>query len=250
MHDELPKKILSLMDLTSLNDNDNDESITKLCQKAVTPFGHVAAVCVYPKFIKRAKHILDGSHVKIASVANFPKGDEPLDRVIYSIKQSITAGADEIDLVFPYQQYLAGQKDEACAFVHKCKITCGDKVLLKVILETGAFHDPQAITYVSHDVLVAGADFIKTSTGKIAEGATLQAATAMLMSIKDLSSDFHHPYGLKVSGGIRTTDQAGQYIELANEIMGHGWVVPRTFRIGASQLLDEIIKELSSAMPA
>jgi deoxyribose-phosphate aldolase len=236
----LPRQILSLIDLTSLNDSDTEESIAALCQKAVTPYGNVAAVCIYPQFVKQAADALMGSGVKIATVANFPQGNASLDPVLTSIYHSILAGAQEIDVVFPYMQYVSGERAAACEFIHACKQKCGSSILLKVILETGAFPDVDLISTASRDVLLAGADFIKTSTGKIAVGATLNAATAMLKAIKELSSRLNRPLGFKASGGIRTMDEAAQYINLADEIMGADWVAPVHFRLGASQLLDTV----------
>lgn len=231
------KKLLSLIDLTSLNDSDSSESITALCQKAVTSLGHVAAVCVYPQFVKKASSLLVGTPVKIATVVNFPHGTDPLDLVSELIQQVVHDGAQEVDVVFPYSEYLAGHKFAARDFIKTCKEQCGEHILLKVILETGALQDPEVIAEVAREAVEAGADFLKTSTGKIAVGATLEAAQAMLMVIKE--SD--RLVGLKVSGGVRTIEQAEKYISLAEQIMGEGWVSPETFRIGASQLADEIL---------
>ncbi|MHB1947972.1 MAG: deoxyribose-phosphate aldolase [Gammaproteobacteria bacterium] len=242
MKDNLPQKLLTLMDLTSLNETDTSQTIAILCQKAVAQDQHVAAVCVYPAFVKQAAESLVGSGVKIATVANFPYGNDPLDIVIASIQQSIGLGAREIDLVFPYTQYLAREVEPVREFIQKSKEACGPNVLLKVILETGALNDPQVIADASRDVILAGADFLKTSTGKYAIGATLPAATVMIMTIKEMTHELNRSIGFKVAGGIRTIEQASQYIVLANQMMGPDWVVPETFRIGASQLLDEILK--------
>lgn len=236
------KKMLTLIDFTSLNENDTEETISVLCQKAVTPLGSVAAVCVYPKFVKQAAQALQGTSVKIATVANFPQGNDPLDDVLATIQQAIQEGAQEIDVVFPYKQYLAGETNDAIDYIKQCKKMCGEKVLLKVILESGAFDDLSILANASRDVLLAGADFLKTSTGKISIGATLPAAKTMLMVIKEMASQLNRPIGFKVSGGVRTVEQANHYIALADEIMGNNWVNPRAFRIGASQLLDSIIK--------
>lgn len=239
------KKILNLIDLTSLNENDTEETTAALCEKAVTQFGSVAAVCVYPKFVKQAVQLLKESSVKIATVVNFPQGNDPLDVVINTIQQSIQDGAQEIDVVFPYTRFLGGETEFASDYIKQCKKTCGKKVLLKVILESGAFSDSQMLANASHVALLAGADFLKTSSGKISVGATLQAAKTMLIAIKEMSPQLNRPLGFKVSGGVRTIDQSNQYIALSGEIMGAGWVTPQTFRIGASQLLDAVIKELA-----
>lgn len=226
--------ILSLIDLTSLNETDNAATTAALCKKALTDHGHVAAVCLYPSWVKQAKSLLANTPIKIATVANFPQGTDPLQQVLDVIQQAIQAGADEIDVVFPYPDYLAGNQTTAFDFIRACKNLCGKTILLKVILETGALTDLTRIAHISDMLCLPGyADFLKTSTGKIAIGATLPAARAILTSIQKAS----RPVGLKVSGGVRTIDQAMQYISLATEIMGSDWVNPRHFRIGASQLV-------------
>lgn len=229
-----PAHILSVIDLTSLNDTDTAETISTLCQKAVTPFGHVAAVCVYPKFVAQVKQQLAKQPVRVATVVNFPTGAEELEDVLRVTQQAIKEGAEEIDLVFPYPDYLRGESAKAYDFVRAVKAACGETVLLKVILETGALQDLMKIAEVSYNVCHAGADFLKTSTGKIATGATLDVAAVMLNVI----SKIQRPIGFKVSGGIRTIEQAEQYIQLAKEIMGPDWVTPKYFRIGASRLVD------------
>lgn len=224
-------QVLSLLDLTSLNDTDTAETIDTLCQNAKSH--HVAAVCVYPRFVKQAATALQNTHIKIATVVNFPKGTDSLENVLLDIKQAIQDGADEIDVVFPYQQFLAGNVDSATHFIRECKLACG-KNILKVILETGALKEKNLIAEASRCALAAGADFLKTSTGKIEVGATLEAAEIMLQEIKQSKKQV----GFKASGGIRTAEQAKQYVELANQILGEGWVTPQTFRIGTSRLLN------------
>lgn len=228
-------KIISLIDLTSLNDEDTNESILTLCKKAITPMGSVAAVCVYPRFVKLAADFFSGK-MKIATVVNFPHGADPLDEVIALIHQSIQDGADEIDVVFPYANFLSGDETGAVDFIRTCKKACGHH-LLKVILEIGALKESQIIFKISQAALSAGADFIKTSTGKIPTGATPEAALAMLLAIKSS----HKNAGIKISGGIRTIEQALEYISLAETIMGNHWVTPNHFRIGASSLLDKLL---------
>ncbi len=226
-------RIFSLIDLTSLNATDSEASIEALCGKAVTQEGRVAAFCIYPRFIKTAVHALKNKSINIAVVANFPQGTETLQAVQQSIRQAIAEGANEIDAVFPYEKWMAGEREEAKDFVRHCKKTCGESVLLKVILETGALQTPGLIKTAAQDVIEAGADFIKTSTGKIEIGATLESAELMLGAIRNAK----RVVGLKVSGGIRTLAQAQQYIELANRTMGKDWVTPHTFRIGTSRVL-------------
>lgn len=245
-HDEnFLRQVLSLLDLTSLNRDDDEAVIRALCQKALTPEGHVAAVCIFPVFVSQAARLLSGSSVKVATVVNFPEGNKMDASVQADIQNAIQHGATEIDLVFPRQHYLAGDKTGAQNFVRCCKAVCGEKILLKVIIETGALPSLHMVEEMSRDAILAGADFLKTSTGKMKQGASLEAAAVMLLTIKEMSLRNQHLVGFKASGGIRTLEQAGQYIALAKQIMGNDWVKPETFRLGASQLLDVILKNLS-----
>lgn len=237
----LLRRLYSLIDLTSLNDYDTESDIALLCQKAQSSLGHVAAVCVYAPFVTMVSANFSGTAIKTAAVANFPEGESSLESVLAEISQHLQTGAQEIDVVFPYRRYLAGEQQYAHQFVNVCKAACGDDVKLKVILETGALLDPAIIADASYEALAAGADFIKTSTGKISEGATLEAAAAMLLVIKHTEPQVKHRLGFKAAGGIRTIEQAAQYVELADRIMGGNWVTPSTFRIGASKLVDEIL---------
>lgn len=236
----LIRRVISLVDLTSLNNTDTQASVATFLEKANTSHGHVAAVCVYPQFVRLAAAQLANEHIKIATVVNFPEGNQPLDTVLVEIGSALEDGANEIDVVFPYGRYLAGERHYAHTFVEACKAVCGDKVTLKVILETGALGDPAIIADAAYDVLAAGADFIKTSTGKISEGATLEAAATMLLVIRHIEPQLKHHVGIKISGGIRDIQIAARYIALADNIMGREWVGPSTFRIGASKLIDEI----------
>jgi deoxyribose-phosphate aldolase len=239
--DKQVEQMLALIDLTSLNETDTPSSISLLCQKATTPKGVVAAVCISPAFVKQAAVLLNESPIKIATVANFPHGTNSLNQVLYSIEQSIKDGAHEVDVVFPYSQYLAGEALNIPNFVQSCKSVCGEQALLKVILETGAFSDMEMISDLSREIIKNGADFLKTSTGKISTGATLAAATAMLLAIKEMTPVVNRVVGFKAAGGIRRIEEAVQYVTLAKQIMGAEWVTSRTFRFGASQLLDALV---------
>jgi len=227
-------KLFELIDLTSLNETDTAETISALCKKATMGDHAVAALCVYPAFVKQAKKELAGEKIRVATVANFPNASDSLENVLTLIREVIADGADEVDVVFPYHDYLKGEKEKAFDFIRACKKACGENILLKVILETGALSDPAIISEVSHGVCHAGADFLKTSTGKISVGATPDAARAMLTVIQKMP----RPIGFKVSGGVRTIEQAALYVKLAEEIMGASFVTPARFRIGASQLVD------------
>jgi deoxyribose-phosphate aldolase len=238
---ELARRLLSLLDLTCLNDDADVTGITRLCDRAVTVFGKVAAVCVWPRFVTLCQERLMDTGVRVATVANFPHGGDDSKQARWETQQAIAAGADEVDLVFPYKTWLAGERDRACDLVRVCQQTCSPNVILKVILETGELPTPQPIAGVSRDVINAGADFLKTSTGKVQVGATLPAATVMLAAIKESG----RTVGFKAAGGIRTLAEALPYLELAEGIMGDGWVRPATFRLGASVLLDDLLKVLS-----
>lgn len=230
--------IISLLDLTSLNDADDKTSIDALCSKAITNEGSVAAICVYPRFVKQvACHPEACSlrrRISIATVINFPQGNDSLEKVINDMANAIQDGAQEIDVVFPYQLFMQGNKTAAENFIRECKKSCGSSVLLKVILETGVLLDSTLISAASRCALIAGADFLKTSTGKVAIGATPEAARIMLLVIKEMTPQLNRPLGFKASGGIRTREQVMQYINIASEIMGTNWVTSEHFRIGTS----------------
>jgi deoxyribose-phosphate aldolase len=231
---ELPQQAMSLIDLTSLNDDDDERVIAKLCTKAQTAYGPVAAVCVYPKFIRQAKQQLSQTQISIATVANFPQGQGSLETVLTEITQAVQAGADEIDVVAPYKAYVTDAKFSALPFLQACKQAC-QTARLKVILETGALPSLELIAKLSQDAIDAGADFIKTSTGKIAVGAQLEAAAVMLSTIKHNGDK---RVGFKASGGVRSPQQAASYLKLAELIFGKDWISPTHFRFGASALVD------------
>jgi deoxyribose-phosphate aldolase len=228
--------VLALIDLTSLNDSDTEQDMSLLCQKAMTRHGPVAAVCVYPQFVKQVSHALSATPIKTATVVNFPLGLNSLDDILASISQAIVDGADEIDLVFPLKDYLNGSTAKALEVVRESKRRCGASITLKVILETGAIADPELISTIAEEVILAGADFLKTSTGKIQMGATLEAARLMLNAISQSGREV----GFKASGGIRTLVQAEAYLQIAQQMMGPGWVSAKTLRFGVSQLLDRV----------
>lgn len=232
------EKIISLLDLTSLNPTDNERSILQLCNKAKTPLGNVASVCIYPQFVSFSKQQLAETGIKICTVANFPAGNEDQAITLNSIRQSLQDGADEIDVVIPYQDFLLNKNAQAVTqYVEVCKRICGPNIVLKIIIESGAMETIEQIYKISCAAISGGADFIKTSTGKIAVGATLEASNAMLTAIKQVNSQT----GFKAAGGLRTMEQVASHIFLAKEIMGENWLKPKNFRIGTSILLDELL---------
>jgi deoxyribose-phosphate aldolase len=237
----LAKRILSLLDLTALSENCSEKTIESLCEKAAGPHGLVAAVCVWPQHVSLAKHILRSVPVQVATVANFPAGGTNTTRALDDVIEALDDGADEIDLVMPWRTFLDGEPDFAREMIENVRDKVQDGRVLKVILETGAFPDLEAIALASRLAIDAGADFLKTSTGKIPVSATPDAVRTMLATILT-SGKF---VGIKPSGGIRTLDDARGYLDLADNMMGPNWAVPRTFRIGASSLHDALIATIT-----
>ncbi|MCK0713679.1 deoxyribose-phosphate aldolase [Chromohalobacter sarecensis] len=239
----IARQALGLMDLTSLNDDDDSARIQALCRRADTPVGHPAALCLYPAFIEDAQRELDAlgltQRVRIATVTNFPDGAPNAERAARETRLAVAAGADEVDVVFPYRSLLDGAPDVGRLLVEACREACGGATL-KVILESGELKDPALIRQAAEIAITAGADFIKTSTGKVAVNATLEAAEIMLETIRDSGRDV----GFKAAGGIRTTEDAKAYLELAARIMGEDWISPAHFRFGASGLLDALLATL------
>ena len=241
MTDVSASQILSLIDLTLLGDADTLEEIDKLCAASVTPFGAVAAVCVWPRFVGRSVSNLHGPDVPVAAVANFPAGDNNPDQAVSDAKAIVAAGGSEVDVVFPWKSLTAGEKGVGQTLVEATRHGIGDNVLLKVILETGELQDPNLIRAAALEAIAGGADFLKTSTGKTQHGADLNAAEVLFKTV--LETD--RSVGVKISGGVRTISDAVPYLELAADVLGPTWIDPTTFRFGASALLDDVISEIS-----
>ena len=240
---ELARQAISLLDLTSLNDSDDAAVITALCQRAVTPCGNVAAVCVYPRFVALARKTLNdlgATGIKVATVTNFPAGAADPARAAQETRAAVADGADEVDVVYPYQALKAGDRAVGHALVKACREACTGGVRLKVILETGELADPELIEFASRDAIAAGADFIKTSTGKVAVNATPEAARIMLNVIAQTGGQV----GFKPAGGVRTLADARVYIDMAGELLGSHWVTPINLRLGASSVLSDLLSHL------
>lgn len=238
---ELAQRVVALMDLTTLKSTDSEASVASFCEQARTIYGDVAGVCVYPQFVRIVAETFKGTPIKPITVANFPDGNSSLEKVLIEINQSLENEAKELDIVFPYARYLQGDNNFAEDFVSACKAACGKDAKLKIILETGKLQDFSLIAEAAALVLQNGADFVKTSTGKIAEGATLEAAAVLLITVRDLAQKTGQDYGVKVAGGIKTLEQAAIFIELANKIIGKDKVRPENFRIGSSSLLKDLL---------
>jgi len=240
---DIAKRTLSLLDLTSLNDDDTDSTIELLCEKADSDFGHVAAVCVWPRFVKLASTRLAGSDINIAAVANFPEGLPNIENAVATCHEIIQAGGDEVDVVMPYNAYLQGNSKIAAELISACKSACANDARLKVIIETGVLETAEAIKGASLLALDNGADFIKTSTGKVPIAATPVAAKIMLQTLKNHTAVA--TAGFKAAGGIKDVASAKVYLDLADEIMGSSWVSPQTFRFGASGVLTSLLDVLN-----
>ncbi|MEQ9328514.1 MAG: deoxyribose-phosphate aldolase [Rhodospirillales bacterium] len=238
------KRALAAMDLTSLGDNDREDGVRVLCRRATGPHGRVAAICVWPRFIAACQEELAGTGVPVAVVANFPDGGADLGHVISEIEAAIADGADEIDVVWPWQAWLDGNRQAALDLLAASRSASANAVL-KVILETGRLKDAGIIDAASRAAIDAGADFIKTSTGKVDVNATPEAAEIMLRAIADTGANC----GFKAAGGIRTVANAAIYFQLADRIMGAEWATPAKFRIGASGLLDDCLATLDGKAP-
>ena len=242
--------VLSMIDLTTLEGKDTPEKVRQLCYKAQhlndtmqgLPF--VAAVCVYPTFVSIAKKELEGTGINVASVSTaFPSGQSTLKVKLSDTKFAIDEGADEVDMVISRGKFLAGEYnfvfDEIAAVKEVCR-----KNHLKVILETGELDTLDNVRKASDIAIYAGADFIKTSTGKISPAATMPVTYVMLEAIKDYYKKTGIKIGVKPAGGISTSKQSLQYLVMLKEILGHDWMNKNLFRFGASRLANDILMQL------
>ncbi|WP_114968895.1 deoxyribose-phosphate aldolase [Rhodoferax ferrireducens] len=228
---------LSCLDLTSLNEQDTEADIARLCLRAQSPFGSVAAVCVWPRLAAFARTQLP-DHIAVAAVANFPDGSFDVQRAVRDTSIIVQSGAQEVDVVMPYAQLLAGNEAAVSLVLQAVRKAC-PSLVLKVILETGELKDPMLIERASRLSLAAGADFLKTSTGKTPVSATLAAARTMLAAIASDPAAANR-VGFKPAGGIRTVADAAGYIALCSEVLGVQALTPARFRIGASSVLSDI----------
>jgi deoxyribose-phosphate aldolase len=235
---EVAARVLPLVDLTALGDETGANAVDTLCARALD--AGVAAVCVWPRFLPIAKARLGHSAVRLATVANFPDGSDDIARAARETADALLAGADEVDVVAPIQAILDGDLGLVTELVQACRAKAPERTL-KVILETGRLAEPARIAAAARAAVMAGADFLTTSTGKHGQGATLEAAAVLLAVIEEAEGRV----GLKVSGGIRTTQQAAQYLHLVDHFMGRGWTAPATLRFGASALLDDLLRILN-----
>jgi len=239
----IAQRAISLMDLTSLTDSETEQDIINLCQQAKSAAGSTAAICIYPRFVPMAKKILKAQQtpqIKIATVTNFPHGNDDIDIALAETQAAVAYGADEVDLVFPYKALTQGNADIGFDMVKVCKQACGEIAKLKVIIETGELKSTELIQQASEISINAGADFIKTSTGKVAVSATPEAAKIMLEVIKNKNINV----GFKPAGGGRSVEDAAIYLDLADSILGLEWADNNHFRFGASSLLNSLLVTL------
>lgn len=234
---------IRLMELFALNIDDTEQRVVGICQRAWTPVGPVAAVCVQPRFVCLARTTLDrmqARDIKVVAVVNFPHGSSNIESVASEVRAALIAGADEIDVVYPFRALLGGDRQTGIDMISACSSLCGGHVALSVTLETGDLRDSQTIHAACCDAIASGANFIKSSTGKAATHVTPQAARIMLASIADVGGQV----GFKVAGGIRTYDEARFYLALARGRFGVQWVNPGRVRLGGSSLLDDLLGRL------
>jgi len=233
----LAARALPLLDLTSLGEHDGDADIERLCRRALT-YG-TAAVCIWPRFVPLAQDLLRGSGVRLATVANFPHGGDDIAAAAEECAAAAAAGAAEVDVVAPIAAIREGDIGMVSELVGACR-SAASETTLKVILETGVLGQPSLIAAAARAAVMAGCDFLKTSTGRAEVGATLEAAAVLLAVIEEADGRV----GFKAAGGIRTAQQAASYLYLAEQLLNPSWACPATFRFGASALLDDLLRAL------
>lgn len=241
---------ISMMDLTTLEGMDTPGKVIQMSSKAVRPdptdpsIPSVAAVCVYPAMVPYARQAVEGTGVKVASVATyFPSGQVDIGLKVEETRQVVEAGADEVDMVINRGAFLAGDYYRVFDEIVRVKEACGD-AHLKVILETGELETLDNVRRASVLAMAAGADFIKTSTGKVSPAATLPVFLVMLEAIRDFRAATGVKVGMKPAGGIRTAKDAIRYLVVLNETLGEEWMSPDWFRIGASSLLNDVLMQI------
>lgn len=237
------RRILPLLDLTSLRGDESDREIEALCERAVRHA--VAAVCVFPRQLGTARRALAGSSVRLATVAGFPAGGDDITATAEEAGAAVSAGAREVDVVAPLAALREGDVASVSELVEACRAAVGATVTLKLILETGLLRDAALVTAAARAAVMAGVDFLKTSTGKIPEGATLEAAALLLQVIDETGGRV----GLEVAGGLRTSADAAPYLALVDATLGADWVSPARLRFGASALLDDLVGVATGGPP-
>ncbi|MGC6427415.1 MAG: deoxyribose-phosphate aldolase [Akkermansiaceae bacterium] len=244
------KLAVTMLDVTTLEGADSVGKVQQMCQKAMQPLpgdsavGPAAAVCVYPRMVKTAARAVEGSSVQVAAVATqFPSGQMRLKERLAEVRYAVGQGADEIDMVISRGQFLQGEYRAIFDEISACKEACGD-AHLKVILETGELLTYDAIRWASDLAIAAGADFIKTSTGKVPLAATLPVTLVMLQAIEDHYDRTGRMVGMKPAGGISNAKLALQYLVMVREVLGVKWLNSKWFRFGASSLTNDLLMQI------
>lgn len=237
---EIARRVLPLIDLTLLGDDDTVGEVEALCDAAHTPFGDVAAVCVWPQFVETAIARLDGTGIDVAAVSNFPDGSSDIERAVTESVGIAQTGGREVDVVLPWRALVSGERGVGTELVRAVRTALPDDMVLKVILESGEIDDPALIRVAAEEAVAGGADFLKTSTGKTDRSATPDAARILF----DVATAAARPVGVKISGGVRTVADARTYLEIADDALGPEGVDASTMRIGASSLLGDVLETL------
>ena len=245
------KMVVSMTDLTTLEGKDSPGKVMQMCAKAIRPdprdpsVPSVAAVCVYPNLVPAAVRALQGSDVRVASVAtSFPSGQFPIDGRLDEVRRAVEAGADEIDMVINRGAFMQGDYRKVYDEVAAVKEACGS-ARLKVLLETGELETYDNVRRASHIGMEAGGDFIKTSTGKVSPAATMPVTLVMLEAIREFYLSTGKRVGMKPAGGIRTAKQSLHYLVMVKETLGDDWLTPDLFRFGASTLLNDVLMQIT-----
>ena len=245
------KFCLSAIDLTTLTCNDSVESVTEFAKRTTTfaqaypDVPNVASICVYPAFVETVGLAIDGTPMRITSVgAGFPASQTFLEVKMLEVAMAVENGADEIDIVMNVGKMLTGAYDEAAAEVEVIRSEMGEDVVLKVIIESGALKSPELIRAASLLSMAAGADFVKTSTGKIDVAATPEAAVVMCQAIKDYYEQTGRMVGFKAAGGVKTPQDAALYYTIVEQILGEQWLTTDLFRIGASSAANNLLSAI------
>ena len=248
---EVYKRCFGCIDLTSLGATDSRRSIGEFTRKAIElprhfpEAGSVASICVYPVFVETVGLAAGGSKMAITSVSGgFPSSQTYLEVKMLETAMAIENGADEIDIVISIGEMLDGEYDLAGNEIETLRAEIGDDAILKVILESGTLSDPELIHKAATIAMEAGADFIKTSTGKNGIAATPEAAVAMCLAIRQFAEKTGRKVGFKAAGGISTAESAALYYSIVEEILGEEWLTPERFRIGASSLANNLLSEI------
>lgn len=234
--------LISLLDVTYLNEHIEHKDLKMFCTQLKHVEQHPAAICIYPQHVETVQNCLNGLNIPVATVINFPHGLHENEQIHDEIRHALSLDVSELDIVIPYGKWLQKQEMKLIEdFASRCQDWAGYGVKIKYILETGALQSSGAIEAISLCLCQQGASFIKTSTGKMVPGATKDAVSAIMNAISSHYQSTSERVGLKIAGGVRTIEQANEYLTLVEQTLGKNWIKPQLLRIGSSQLLNEIV---------